>query len=114
MGMINAAQMMQPQGMSMGPAQRPPMQGGAPPNMRGGLSGAFSGNPQFQQQLQQMMQMQGPGMQAPQFTPPPGGPMSTQIPGANGVAGHGAGDPRNPGEDALRQFMLARFGGMQV
>ena len=46
--------------------------GGTPPPAApmGGMNAAFSGDPQFQQQLQALMQNQGPGMQAPQFTPP--------------------------------------------
>lgn len=48
--------------------QTPPI---APPQQpQGGMPGAFSGNPQFMQQLQAIMQGQGPGMSAPQFTPP--------------------------------------------
>lgn len=36
----------------------------------GGMMGAFGNSPQFQQQLGQIMQGQGPGMQPPQFTSP--------------------------------------------
>lgn len=42
-----------------------------PQQPRGSLPGAFSASPDFQNQLQSIMQMQGPGMQQPQFTPPP-------------------------------------------
>lgn len=48
---------------------------------RGGLLGAFSGAPAFQNQLGAIMQGQGPGMQAPQFTPPRV-PLNTTVPGA--------------------------------
>lgn len=77
--------------------------GGLPPAMSGAAGGqnpllsAFSGAPQFQQQLQAIMGGQGPGRQAPQFTPPQT-PMSP-APAANPQAGGG-------GMSALQQAML--------
>lgn len=75
----------------MGMTQSPPPQQGMPanagppmiPQMGGGMPGAFSGNPQFQQQLQMLMQGQGPGTQPVQYTPPQM-PMSTQAPRPGG------------------------------
>lgn len=37
----------------------------------GGLQGAFSNNPQFQQQLQALLSRQSPGFSPPSYTPPP-------------------------------------------
>lgn len=50
------------------------------PQMGGGMPGAFSGNPGFQDQLAAIMAGQGPGRMAPQFTPP-------QMPMNNAPAG---------------------------
>lgn len=95
-----------------GPGFRP---SGPSGGMGGGMPGSFGGNPQFMQQLQQMMAMQGPGRGPMQFTPPPGGPINTQIPGVTPIApggGDAGGQQMNP---QLLQMLMAqrRMGGMQ-
>lgn len=86
MGLLNA--MMQRRGMAgpqmgMGGGLTPPM---AP--MGGGLPGAFSGNPGFQGQLQNIMAGQGPGQGPVNFTPPatlaPTDPPPGTVPGGGG------------------------------
>lgn len=66
MGLINAMRggYFAPGGRPAGPAAAPQMPQG------GGLMGAFSGSPDFQNQLGAIMAGQGPGRQPPQFTPP--------------------------------------------
>ena len=81
--------------------------------MGGGLAGAFSGNPQFQQQLQAIQNGQGPGHQAPQFTPPPM-QMSAAPPtgGQGGMLGGRGGNPMNNygmGTDPM-QALMQRMG----
>lgn len=60
----------------------PPTMGMGPMSNNDFLS-AFGNNPQFMQQLQAMQNGQGPGRQAPQFTPPP---MQMDT-GVNGMSG---------------------------
>lgn len=70
MGLLSASAYAPGGGMPMNPrfTPQPPM---AQAPMGGGLAAQFSQNPQFQQQLMALMGGQGPGMQQPQFTPPP-------------------------------------------
>lgn len=66
-----------------------------------GLLNAFAGNPQFQQQLGSIMNGQGPGMTAPQFTPPPmqmnlgAGAGAPALGGRNGGFMRGGANPLN-------------------
>lgn len=94
---INPVRPWHPQPQMPPPNLPPPQMGMMPPTMPqgmgpmsngeyGGMMGAFSGNPQFQAQLQALMQGQGPGTQPMQFTPPPV-QMSTQAPRAGGQQG---------------------------
>ena len=76
MGLLNRAAMMGGVQNMAGPMQMPGVQNMAAPIMQmpgadggqfGGMLGAFAGSPQFQTQLSQIMQGQGPGHQAPQM-----------------------------------------------
>lgn len=75
MGFLNLAMKGGIPGKPMNPNFMPPQM----PQMGGGLMGAFSGNPGFQDQLGAIMGGQGPGRMAPQFTPPQM-PMNTMPP----------------------------------
>lgn len=65
---------------------------GEPPSMPG-FAGAFSGNPQFQQQLAQIMGGNGPGSQPVQYRPPASpvslGPQQQQRPLGGGFGAPG-------------------------
>lgn len=78
----------------MGQQAPPPPQGGP---MGGGLAGAFSNNPQFQQQLQAMMSQQSPGFQGAQMQQPqmPVGTTPQQPGGARNMRGALFGNPLN-------------------
>lgn len=88
------------------------------PGAQNSLVGAFSGNPQFQQQLQAMMTQQGPGFLGPQMVAPPAPMgMQSQAPGMGGRA-NGAllGNPMNNYGMQMgdpMQFMLSRLGPQQ-
>lgn len=85
--------------------QAPPQMGmqqpmGQMPPQMGMPLGAFSGNPQFQQQLQALMQQQGPGHMPVQFTPPPPSvPLPTQ-----GGTSFGMGDTSLPSVLGINRF----------
>ena len=99
MGFLNLAMKGGIPGKPMNPNMPPQMPQGMGPMSNtemGGLMGAFSGNPGFQDQLGAIMGGQGPGRMAPQFTPPQM-PMNTMPP--MGAAGGGLGRgmrPANP------------------
>lgn len=83
---------MRPQFMQPQPMQQPQMQAPQMPQGGGGFMGAFSGNPQFQQLLQQIQAGRGPGSQPVQFTPPQtqmnlGAPASADL-WHDGIAGN--------------------------
>lgn len=77
MGLLNASMFSTPQ-------QMPQQQGN-------GMMNAFSGNPQFQQQLQAMLSQQSPGFQGPQMTMPQTpvstAPVGNTNPGMGGYRG---------------------------
>lgn len=82
---------------------RPWMQGAqAPmqPQMSQGLTGAFSQIPQFQQQLQALLQQQGPGSMPVQYTPPPA-PIPLTMPGGPSF---GMGDQSMPSVLGINRF----------
>lgn len=90
MGLLNRAAMMGGAQNMAGPMQTPgmgPMPGlqnmaapimqmpGADGGQFGGMMGAFANSPEFQTQLSQIMQGQGPGYQAPQMIAQPQTPV---------------------------------------
>ncbi len=80
------------------------METGQPPQMpqnSSGMPNAFSGNPQFMQQLQGLMSQQGPGAQGPRMTPPPA-QVSTQPPTATNGRTQSVGAPR------LNNYLIGR------
>lgn len=71
MGLLNGGAYAPGGGMPMRPQMpQPQMQPPQMPQQGGGFLGAFSGNPQFQQQLMQLLNNQGPGFQPVPMTPP--------------------------------------------
>lgn len=118
MGRPQAPQFGQPGG-GMGQMMPPQM----PQAGGGGLAQAFSGNPQFQAQLQAMLQQQSPGFQGAQMTPPqpaggaPGSGMPAQgLPNQGGMPSGLAGlgmMGANPsfGMSMLDPSVMQRFSG---
>ena len=120
MGLLNSGmlgilpmlmQQQQPGMGAMSDTEAQQMRPQLPPNSSG-MPGAFSGNPQFMQQLQAMQNQQSPGFQGAVMTPPQT-QMSTTAPmqGAPGSGGR-FGNPMNNygmGTDPM-QALMQRMG----
>lgn len=93
MGLLNA---LKPgQGITPKP-MAPGMAPGMGPVSNNDFLSAFQNNPQFMQQLQAIQQGQGPGSQAPQFTPPMTQMSTAPMRGGGGMGGSLASLGGNP------------------